>query len=84
MIKKYIKNPVQIEAIQYLGDNLDEVETFINQIILKYKDTENSIGIPTLEGIMKASVGDYIIKEIKGEFYPCKPDIFKATYTELC
>lgn len=39
-----------------------------------------SISIQTLEGVMKASVGDYIIKGVKGEFYPCKPDIFDQTY----
>ena len=41
------------------------------------------IEIETLEGIMKANFGDYIIKGIKGEFYPCKPDIFQATYKEV-
>lgn len=40
-------------------------------------------GIPTLEGIMQASIGDYIIKGVQGEYYPCKPDIFKITYDEV-
>jgi hypothetical protein len=41
------------------------------------------IEIPTLEGVMRANYGDYIIKGVQGEFYPCKPDIFEATYEAL-
>lgn len=85
MIKTYIKKPVKIEAIQYLGTNIDEIENFIDNPVIKYysSDGECAIGIPTLEGIMKASVGDYIIKGVQGECYPCKPDIFKLTYDEV-
>lgn len=84
MIKKYIKKPVKIEAVQYLGNNIEEIENFIDNTVLKYYlDGEVSIGIPTLEGIIKASVGDYIIKGVRGEFYPCPPDIFKLTYDEV-
>lgn len=81
MIKKYRKKSVEIEAIQYTGVNIDEVEDFVDQNLLR-RETEDgvSLGIPTLEGIMTASVGDYIIKGISGEFYPCKPDIFNRTY----
>ena len=96
MIKKYVKKPVQIEAIQLKEDNIIEVFDFLHGA--NYKETK-SIGvlkefskmmlkqgyieIETLEGIMKASFGDYIIKGVKGEFYPCKPDIFQATYEEV-
>ena len=88
MIKKYIKKPIEIEAIQYLGDNLKEVEDFIDQTILVYTNSKVNgergvLGIPTLEGIMQASIGDYIIKGVRGEYYPCKPDIFKITYDEV-
>ena len=88
MIKKYVKKPIEIEAIQYLGDNLKEVEDFIDQTILVYTNTDTNeergmLGIPTLEGIMQASIGDYIIKGVRGEYYPCKPDIFKITYDEV-
>ena len=96
MIKKYIKKPVQIEAIQLKENNIIEVFDFLDganykenksveelqdfsQMILK----QGYIEIETLEGMMKASFGDYIIKGIKGEFYPCKPDIFQATYEEV-
>ena len=53
------------------------------KIILLRWLKQGYIEIETLEGIMKASFGDYIIKGVKGEFYPCKPDIFQATYEEV-
>lgn len=96
MIKKYIKKPVQIEAIQLTKENIVEVFDFLDEA--NYKETKSAeeledfnqmmlkqgyIEIETLEGIMKASFGDYIIKGVKGEFYPCKPDIFQATYEEV-
>lgn len=96
MIKKYIKKPIKIEAIQLKEDNIIEVFDFLDEA--NYKETKSTeeledfnqrmlkqgyIVIETLEGIMKASFGDYIIKGIKGEFYPCKPDIFEATYEEV-
>ena len=79
-MKKYRKKPVVIEAIQYNGDNYNEISNFTgNKSLLGLKQS-NEIIINTLEGNMIASVGDYIIKGIKGEFYPCKPDIFEQTY----
>ena len=95
MIKKYIKKTIKIEAIQLKEDNIIEVFDFLDEA--NYKETKSTeeledfnqrmlkqgyIEIETLEGIMKASFGDYIIKGVKGEFYPCKPDIFQATYEE--
>ena len=80
MIKKYKKKPVIIEAVQYNGTNENEIYDFIGDKILSNKQ---GLLIPTLEGTMIASVGDYVIKGIKGEFYPCKPDIFKQTYDEI-
>lgn len=87
MIKKYRKKPVEIEAIQYIGNNVEEVEEFVGNQLLRYNNTQEennySLGIPTLEGIMEASVGDYIIRGVKNEFYPCKPEIFRITYDEV-
>lgn len=87
-MKKYRKKPVEIEAIQFedTPEVLSELSDFINNQDLRvdYKDPENPvIKIETLEGVMKASVGDYIIKGVNGEFYPCKPDIFNKTYEEV-
>jgi hypothetical protein len=76
---KYRKKPVVIEAIQFdgTGDSFDEIDKFTNGKMYVH---DNIVYIKTLEGDMIASIGDYIIKGVNGEFYPCKPDIFKKTY----
>ncbi|HGR3810955.1 TPA: hypothetical protein ACL4TM_001595 [Streptococcus pneumoniae] len=74
---KYKKKPVVIEAIRFIGSNYEEIREFIGENILC---SDLSIVIPTLEGDMVAQKGDYIIKGVQGEFYPCKPDIFTETY----
>ena len=96
MIKKYVKKPIEVESIQLTKENIVEVFNFLDGA--NYKETKSVeelgdfsqmmlkqgyIEIETLEGIMKANFGDYIIKGVKGEFYPCKPDIFQATYEEV-
>ena len=80
MNKKYRKKPVIIEAIQWNGENLSEIDKFTQG---KVKKHESVLIIPTLEGDMYVSLNDYIIKGVKGEFYPCKPNIFLATYEEI-
>lgn len=96
---KYKTKPVEIEAVEWTGQNLEEILTFIQdgkpdfshlpltggnvRSGVGYSPVELSIDIPTLEGDMRASKGDYIIKGLKGEFYPCKPDIFKMKYELL-
>ena len=82
---KYRKKPVVIEAIQLTNESIIEIIKWATDYISIKIDTDendNIIGmiIPTLEGEMKASMNDYIIKGIQGEFYPCKPDIFEQTY----
>lgn len=79
MIKKYRKKPAIIEAIQLTGKNLSEIDNFMGGIV----ENKGAIVIHTLEGDMEASIGDYIIKGVNGEFYPCKPDIFDKTYEEI-
>lgn len=85
---KYRKKPVIIEAIQFEdnSDRIIEIHEFMrgDTIRVNYEDKDNPyLKIETLEGIMKASVGDYIIKGVNGEFYPCKPDIFEKTYERV-
>lgn len=85
---KYRKKPVIIEAIQFedTSDRIIEIHEFMggDTIRINYEDKDNPyLKIETLEGIMKASVGDYIIKGVNGEFYPCKPDIFEKTYERV-
>jgi hypothetical protein len=77
-VRKFRKRPVVIEAIRLEG-NPQEVSAFTKLPIAAYDVAEGSFAIQTLEGEMKASFGDWIIKGIKGEFYPCKP----ATYEEI-
>jgi len=75
---KYRKKPVVIEAIQWNG-NQEEIYDFLRGV--EFRDGE--LYIQTLEGQMHASKGDYIIKGVQGEFYPCKPDIFELTYEKV-
>lgn len=87
------KKPVDVEAIQWTGLNLEEVKTFVGEsLIYDIIDTAWQAGkgapnvnmkIKTLEGDMRAYKGDFIIKGVNGEFYPCKPDIFEKTYEVL-
>ena len=80
---KYRKKPVVIEAIQFNGTDescdwlLPELKS--GSICRSF----NKLHIKTLEGVMVANVGDYIIKGVNGEFYPCKPDIFEKTYEKV-
>jgi hypothetical protein len=86
----YRKVPVEIQAVHYDGTNRDEVAEFMGgaqrarvedkKLPGPGRGMHDGIKIQTLEGTMTASVGDWIIKGVKGEFYPCKPDIFEATY----
>ena len=78
---KYRKKPVVIEAFKYLHD---EVPTWWRerQDISIAVETAEAL-IPTLEGLMRANPGDMIIRGVKGELYPCKPDIFEATYEKV-
>ena len=85
MIKKYRKRPVEVEAIQFDGWNWREVHQFISNGPLMFSQNfgkEDYILIDTLEGVMQAKVGDYIIKGVHGEFYPVKPGIFRETYED--
>lgn len=84
-MQKFVKNPVVIEALQYDGENIEAIERFVGKKLstVMSSDVDVKLIIPTLEGYMKALKGDYIIKGIKGEFYPCKPDIFKQSYNMI-
>ena len=80
-VKNYRKKPVTIAALQYSGaEDFDAVRAFVPPGVLRI--TGNEVYIRTLEGEHHASRGDYIIRGVAGEFYPCKPDIFTQTYEE--
>ena len=80
---QYRKKPVVIEAVQWDG-RTETANAFIGEAFgsdWEYASPSDlAIIIPTLEGKMRGEVGDWIIRGVKGEFYPCKPDIFEATY----
>lgn len=81
---KYRKKPIIIEAVQFIDDDYGTL-CALGSLGLKpnIKKDPLRIEIETLEGIMTASQGDFIIKGINGEFYPCKPDIFEKTYERI-
>jgi hypothetical protein len=73
---KFRKKPVVIEAVQWVG-NFDEIKVFVSGDV---ELRDGKLLVATLEGPLTASDHDWIIKGVKGEFYPCKPDIFEQTY----
>lgn len=97
MIKKYRKKPVVIRALQWTGDNYTEILNFCDEAEFQHQVRKHKhvftgeseilegieLTIETLEGTHEASIGDYIIEGVNGEFYPCKPDIFEKTYEEV-
>ena len=88
MTRKFRKKPVVIEARQFVIADFHEQFELAQWCKGKMQGTLNppelwTIRIYTMEGAMDASIGDWIIKGVKGEFYPCKPDIFELTYEEV-
>lgn len=88
---QYRKKPVVIDAIQYISLNSQEIESFVGKTLKMAMESETayvadqgapifSLIIPTLEGNMKVMPGDYVIRGIANEYYPCKEAIFHATY----
>ncbi|PCJ96713.1 MAG: hypothetical protein COA52_00465 [Hyphomicrobiales bacterium] len=82
---KYRKKPIVIEACQITITNFDKpswwpnwLQSALYESNIKYND--KTLLITTTEGVLQAALGDYIIQGIQGELYPCKPDIFEATY----
>lgn len=80
--KKYRKKPVVVEAMQFDGENGREISSWIRDsgVVGQRLWTNVGLEVETLEGTMRASDGDYIIRGVQGKFYPCKSDIFEATY----
>ena len=81
---RFIKKPVAIEAFPLPAEN-ESAQSFLNWAksvgFAEYtSERDGMMNIETLEGVMTAMPGDFIIKGVNGEFYPCKPDIFKKTY----
>ena len=80
---KYRKKPVVIDAVKWDGGNLSDVSTLGGAREYEQNFLDDDLIIHTLEGDMKANKGDWIIKGVNGELYPCKPDIFEKTYESV-
>ena len=84
MTERYRKKPVVIEAMQLVGENAAEVAAWCGGLVESADCSGDGplyvVRIDTLEGSMIAGLGDYVIRGVKGEFYPCKPDIFEQSY----
>jgi hypothetical protein len=80
IMRTYRKKPVEIQAIEWNGDNdvYNFLQKWSNGAI--YRETRNVLRIKTLEGEMEARIGSYIVRGVAGEFYPVQPDIFEKTY----
>lgn len=86
---KFRKRPVEVEAVRWTGENIEAVMGFMhpqqpvhvnNLSHMRFTNADELVGVQTLEGLMVADKGDWIIRGVQDELYPCKPDIFGATY----
>lgn len=82
---KFVKKPIAIEAVQWTGSNVEDISAFIgkDEHPLAWAHKGDYLDIFTLEGTMSASPNDWIIRGVKGEYYPCKPDIFEQSYDAI-
>lgn len=80
---KYVTKRIVKDAVQWTGDNFKEVFEFTGDAPAIWNKEDRTLKIKTLEGTMEANVGDFIVKGVRGEFYPCKPDIFEQFYELL-
>lgn len=79
----YRKKPVVVEAVQFTGSNVAEIAELLGWSYSGDCDYSDSVVIETLEGDMTANVGDWVIKGVAEEGYPCRDDIFRQTYEAL-
>lgn len=79
---KFKKKPMEIEAVQWFKTkpHCTEVYKFMPDGLI---DLNGDLSIHTLEGLMRVDEGDWVIKGVEGEYYPCKPSIFKASYEQI-
>ena len=80
--KRYRNRPVEIEAIRWEGDNYQPIKEWAHPSMVGWSRTTGDLLVKTPEGTKRAHDGDWIIKDVAGEVYPCKPNIFAATYEE--
>lgn len=80
--KYYVKKPIPVLAIQVTEENLKDIKEICKDAFIKDLYVDNLFHIQTIDGVPQSChYGDYIVRGVKGEFYPCKKDIFESTYT---
>jgi hypothetical protein len=82
MAARFRKKPVVIDAVQFTGENHAEIVEFSTASI-SHSEQDGGLTIETLEGTLTVSPGDWVVRGVKGEHYPCKPDIFEQTYEAM-
>jgi len=82
-MEKYRKKPIVIEAVQFTGGNYDDIRCFMSDESEALSCDNEGVKIKTLEGTHIVSPQDWVIRGVKGEYYPCKPDIFEQTYEKV-
>lgn len=80
---RFVKKPIEIEAFQLTGGNRETLISWVNDYGGDAYTSDDDVMISTLEGVMRANYGDWIIKGVKGEFYPCQHEIFVASYSPV-
>jgi hypothetical protein len=82
-VKTYIKKPIEIQALQYMTENIGDIVAFLDDFPYKIISSDQIIIIQTLEGEHIVRHGDYVVRGAYGEYYPVKPMIFEETYEEV-
>lgn len=82
MVERYMKGPVVVQAVKWTGKNILEMCKFTGRDVSPFFSGEQ-LYLQTIEEVHHASIGDYIIKGVHGEFYTCKPDIFREIYEKV-
>lgn len=83
VVQRYVKRPVVVSAIQFNDANVELIREFTGGKLSAFHRKNNHLYVNTLEGLMMIHVDDYIVRGIKGEFYPVTKEIFELTYEEL-
>lgn len=82
MPKHYTAKPVTIQAVEWKGDNISEIAEFVGRADYTHRADDNALDIHTTEGVMAAKIGDFIIRDVRGKFYPCDSTVFHHKYEE--
>jgi hypothetical protein len=82
-IKRFVKKPITIEALQFNGCNQENIRDWVGHKVSAHHRNTGKLYINTLEGTLVVNIGDYVVQGIAGEFYPVREDIFNQSYEEI-